>query len=266
MMSADLPNISVILAVNRDDGFLQEAIESVLNQTHRNFELIIVANCCTDELWTYLNSFSDSRIKLHRTSIGQLPFNLNLAIEEAQGKYVARMDADDVCEPKRLACQFAFMEAHPEVDVLGTEYVHIDEKGQSIGKPSALNHSHEDIIRRLPYESCMPHPTVMFKRASVLAASGYAYGLYAEDWDLWLRLARRQSRFANLPQPLLRYRIHGAQSTSHSALRRNIANVIGLLTRELILTGRPAFAAGIFTYLSGTLLRATVAQLRARHA
>jgi glycosyltransferase involved in cell wall biosynthesis len=260
------PKVSVILAVNRDDGFLSQAIQSVLTQTLQELELIVVANCCSDELWQTLQAIDDPRVVPFRTSVGQLPFNLNLAIEHARAAYIARMDADDICEPQRLKCQFQFLETHPDIDIVGSNYCHIDGSGHKIGFPSPLNLTHEQIARRLPFESCMPHPTVMFRRASVLEVGGYAYGLYAEDWDLWLRMARRGKRFANIEERLLQYRIHVAQSTSHTALRRNIANVVGLLTREMILTGRIAFAFGICSYLAGTLSRAAVAHMRRKHA
>jgi glycosyltransferase involved in cell wall biosynthesis len=262
----NVPDVSVILAVNKDDGFLAEALQSVLDQTHRSLELIVVANRCSESLWDFLKSFDDPRIVLLRTNIGQLPFNLNLAIEHARAPLIARMDADDICEPHRIARQLEFFEKNPDVDVVGTEYVHIDAASTNIGKPSRLRHSHQEISKRLPYESCMPHPTVMFRREAVLSVGGYAYGLYAEDWDLWLRMARNGRRFANIDECLLRYRIHGAQSTAHSTLRRNMANVIGLLVRELILTGRIAFAAGLLSFIGASIFRASVAVLRQARA
>jgi glycosyltransferase involved in cell wall biosynthesis len=265
-MSETRPDVSVILAVNKDDGYLAEALSSVLEQTHRNLELIIVANRCSDALWTYLQNQRDARIILVRTNIGQLPFNLNVGIERASSPFVARMDADDICEPHRIEKQLQFLTEHPEVDVVGSEYSHIDEKGQAIGRPARLHYTHDAIVRRLPFESCMPHPTVMFRRDAVLSVGGYAYGLYAEDWDLWLRMARSGKRFANISERLLRYRIHQAQSTSHSTLRRNMANVIGLLVREFIITGRFAFLGGLCNFIGGSALRASVAKLRQKHA
>jgi len=260
------PDVSVILAVNKDDGYLSEALQSVLAQTHHNLELIIVANRCSDSLWEHLHSFSDPRIVLFRTHIGQLPFNLNLAIEHARASFIARMDADDICEPERIERQFEFLKNNPNIDVVGSEYSHIDESGNHIGNAGALKYSNDEIVKRLPYESCMPHPTVMYRRDAVLAVGGYAYGLYAEDWDLWLRMARSGKRFANLKERLLRYRIHGAQSTAHSTLRRNMANVVGLLVRELVVTGRIAFLGGILGFTTGSLVRALIATLRRRNA
>jgi glycosyltransferase involved in cell wall biosynthesis len=265
-MIASVPRVSVVLAVNRDDGFLDEAVASVLNQTFRDFEFIIVANCCSDELWERLQAIPDSRVVPVRTAVGQLPFNLNVAIDRARGEYIARMDADDVCEPERFERQLQYLDANRDVDVLGSSYIHIDGSGRHVGNPRRLKLTHKQIDRSLPFESCMPHPTVMFRRTAVLSVGGYAYGLYAEDWDLWLRMARRGLRFANLPEPLLQYRIHAGQSTSHATLRRNMANVVGLLVREMVLSGRVAFIAGVCSYVSSTLFRALVAKLRNRHA
>jgi glycosyltransferase involved in cell wall biosynthesis len=265
-MQGNSPGVSVILAVNKDDGFLAEALSSVLNQTYRDLELIVVANCCSDSLWNYLQGLNDPRIVLVRTHIGQLPFNLNIGIEKAMAPYVARMDADDICEPNRIERQLHFLCSHPDVDVVGTEYSHINEAGKHIGYPRTLNYTHDTIVKRLPFESCIPHPTVMFRRDAVLSVGGYAYGLYAEDWDLWLRMARGGKRFANMNERLLRYRIHQGQSTSHSTLRRNMANVIGLLVRELVLTGRMAFMGGLCKFIFESLLRAFVSVLRRKYA
>jgi O86/O127-antigen biosynthesis beta-1,3-galactosyltransferase len=265
-MGGVAPKVSVVLAVNRDDGYLCEAIASILSQSLADFELIIIANCCNELLWSTLQEFEDSRIILRRTSIGQLPFNLNVAVELAKARYIARMDADDVCEPNRLEKQFLYLEKHRDIDVVGSEYTHIDGAGRFIGRPRPLKLTNTAIIRQLPFESCMPHPTVMFRRDAVLAVGGYAYGLYAEDWDLWLRMARSGKRFANIDEPLLRYRIHPAQSTSSSAARRNTANVVGLLVRELIITGRIVFVFGIVKFLISTIFRHAVARVRARNA
>lgn len=258
------PVVSVVMAVNRDDGFLTSAVDSVLAQSLENIELLVIANNCSDELWAHLQQLAaqDHRLRPLRTPLGQLPYNLNVGLHHALGEFVARMDADDLALPDRLAQQLRFLRSNPDVSVVGGSYEHIDERGQVLGQPSALRLDPDKIHARMPFESCMPHPTVMMRRADAIKVGGYAYGLYAEDWDLWLRMRRAGMRFANLPDVVLRYRIHAGQSTSLHATRRNMANVQALLLRELILTGSPKFAVSMLRHFGFECMRLAVALAR----
>ena len=113
-----LPKISLIMSVYNGEDYLAEAIESVLNQTFRDFELIVINDCSTDSTPEILNGFQerDNRVKVHTNEVNlRLPSSLNKAISLAKGKYVARMDADDICLPDRLEKQYDFMESHPDV-------------------------------------------------------------------------------------------------------------------------------------------------------
>ncbi|MFG6441706.1 glycosyltransferase [Roseateles sp. LKC17W] len=261
---AATPVVSVVMAVNRDDGFLTSAIESILTQSMQSLELLVVANNCSDELWAHLQMLAtrDTRLRPLRTPLGQLPYNLNVGLHQARGEFIARMDADDLALPDRLARQLHFLRANPSVSVVGGNYEHIDERGHLIGQPTSLRLDPDKIHERMPYESCIPHPTVMMRRADAIQVGGYAYGLYAEDWDLWLRMRRAGKRFANIPDLVLLYRIHAGQSTSLQAARRNIANVQALLLRELILTANPTFALSMLRHLGFELLRIAVALTR----
>ena len=257
-----MPLVSVILPVNRDDGFLHEAINSVLRQTLKQIELLIIANNCDDALWERVQTITDLRVRCIRSVIGQLPFSLNLGIEHARAPFIARMDADDICEPDRLEKQLAYLQQRSDIAVVGSSYVHINSEGTIVGYPKPIYLSPADILRHLPFESCLPHPTVMIRKEILLAVSGYAFGLYAEDWDLWLRMSRAGYRFANLPDNLLKYRIHSGQSTSLKSVRRNIGNTVGLLLREFIITGRLAFIVGAVKHVFFTLIQVLVNKIR----
>lgn len=261
---AAAPCVSVVMAVNRDDGFMASAIDSVLAQSVRNIELLVIANNCSEELWSHLNLLAaqDNRLRPLRTPLGQLPYNLNVGLHHARGEFVARMDADDVALPERLERQLRYLRSNSGISVVGGGYEHIDESGSVIGRPTSLRTDPDKIHARLPFESCMPHPTVMMRRADVIKVGGYAYGLYAEDWDLWLRMRRAGMRFANLPDLVLHYRIHAGQSTSLQATRKNMANVQALLLRELILTGNPKFALSMLRHFGFECLRLIVASAR----
>ena len=112
------PKISLIMSVYNGEDYLVEAIESVLNQTFKEFELIVINDCSTDSTGEILNRFAelDKRVKVHTNEVNlRLPSSLNKAITLAQGKYIARMDADDICLPERLEKQYNFMENNPSV-------------------------------------------------------------------------------------------------------------------------------------------------------
>lgn len=236
--------VSVVLPVNRDDGHLGAAIASTLAQTFDDLELIIVANNGPDSLWDWLLALDDPRLVLVRTGVGQVGFAANLGIELARAPLVARMDGDDICHPERLARQVAFLAAHPDVDVLGSAYRVIDAAGAVVRPLVAMPEGHDAIVRMLPWDPPLANPTVMARRHVLIDAGGFAFGPFAEDWELWLRLAAAGRRFANLPEPLLDYRSHGGQATAGRRFRRNLGHVIGLLLREAVVTGRPAFLAG----------------------
>lgn len=262
--SESLPLVSIVLPVNRDDGYLTEAINSILTQTLKDFELIVVANNCTDELWEQLTAKAkqDIRIRPFRSPLGQLPYNLNLGLHHARAEYVARMDADDIATAQRLEKQLDFLRTNCDISVVGSRYEHIDELGNQIGYPSTLFLSSEKIDARLPFETCLPHPTVMMRRSHVLRVGGYAYGLYAEDWDLWLRMRRAGMKFRNLPDILLQYRIHKGQSTSMHSFKRNMANVQALLLRELILSGSLVFLISMLRHFGVEMFRQILSFVR----
>jgi glycosyltransferase involved in cell wall biosynthesis len=263
---SERPLVSVIMAVDRDDGYLQAAVVSVLAQTLREIELLVIANRCDDRLWQRLLELAagDARLRPIRTPLGQLPYNLNVGLHHARGEFVARMDADDLALPDRLAQQLRYLRAHPEVSVLGGAYEHMDAQGRLTGRRPRLRLSPDRIHARMPYESCLAHPTVMMRRADVLAVGGYAWGAYAEDWELWLRMRRAGMRFANLAEVVLRYRIHDAQSSAAMSFRRNLAHVQALLLRELFQSGDPRFLLSMVMHLASACLRRGVVVLR-RH-
>lgn len=223
---------SFILCVNRDNPWFSEALESVLAQDDADFEFLIAANDCDDALWEKLNSYAarDRRIRLFRTGIGQLAFNLNLLVNEAAGDYVVRMDADDVSLPRRLGALKRKLVLQP-VDILGSAVLLIDDAGETIGRMD-FPETGEGIARALPRRSVFCHPAVAIRRQFLLDMKGYLGGVASEDTDLWLRANRGGASMANLPDALLKYRIHGRQSIMSST---GYAEVAAHWLRELLL-------------------------------
>lgn len=201
--------ISIILCVHNGKPYVQTAIESVLAQTYGDFELVIVDDASTDGTREILAGFAqkDSRVRVitNDANLG-LTKSLNIALREAQGVYVARMDADDVALPDRLAKQVAFLDAHPEIDVVGTAYEWIDEDSQVIGRPNVITEP-DELHRALIRTNQFLHGSVMMRRAVIEKMGGYDERVKkAQDYELWLRLSRT-SQFANLPDVLMQKRM-----------------------------------------------------------
>lgn len=216
--------ISVILPVNRDDGFLEQAVNSILNQTYSSFELLIIANNCNNELWDKIQLIrkKDIRIQAHRLNLGGLVFALNYGLNIAKYEYIARMDADDIALSNRFKLQIDFLEKNPEIVILGTQIAYIDElnKERPI-KASFLPVGSKDLCK-ISYLKCpLYHPTVMFRKTPIMKIGAYKYGFYGEDYELWLRCMHEGYNIANLEEILLKYRIHSSQ-LSNSSDRKNI--------------------------------------------
>jgi glycosyltransferase involved in cell wall biosynthesis len=227
-----LPTLTVLLCVHRLHGWLAEAVASVLAQDDPNFEFIVVANACGDDLVQELQRLcgQDPRVRLLRTGIGQLAYNLNHGADAARGEYLVRMDADDVCEPGRVRLLRQAL-AGRDVDLLGSAVTLIDEHGTPVG---AVDYplSHADILGAMPLRTVLCHPAVAIRRDLLLRLGGYGGGLASEDLDLWLRARRHGAVFRNVPDRLLRYRVHAGQST---AGRLGYAEAAGYWLRELLI-------------------------------
>lgn len=223
---------SVVLCVNKQQPWLNEAIESILSQNDGDFEFLIAANACTDELWERLQTFTapDARVRLFRSDIGQLAFNLNLLADKAQGEYLVRMDADDISEPDRILCLRQAL-SDSQLDILGSAVFLIDENGREVGHMN-FPETTAEIRRVFPWRTVFCHPSVAIKRSFLLSLRGYLGGFVSEDTDLWLRAIHAGARMGNLSKPLLRYRVHSQQSL---ASRKGYAEVAGHWLRELLI-------------------------------
>ena len=201
------PLVTIGLSVYNAGPQLLHAVQSILDQTWTNWELVILDDGSTDGMVDALRVLSDPRI--HIVCDGEnhgLAARLNQAVDMARGKYFARMDQDDICHPERFAHQITFLECHPDIDLLATECVTIDANDRLTGVfPSATDHA--DICRRPWLGFYMPHPTWMgkvawFRHHRYLEPAPY----FCEDQELLLR-AHTMSVFHTLPEKLLAYRV-----------------------------------------------------------
>lgn len=200
--------VSVVIPVYNSERFLSEAIESVTNQTLQNIEIICVYDKSSDNSLEILQNYSkkDCRVKIiendEKKGIG---YALNLGLDAAKGKYVARMDADDIAVLSRLQEQVDFMEKNPEVGVCGSFIKKFGDTNRTVCCPV----SHEEIKVNMIFNCCIMHPTVMFRK-EFLDSYNLRYNekyKVCEDYDMWVRCIE-YFKFHNLPKPLLNYREH----------------------------------------------------------
>ena len=210
------PLVSVIIPAYNCECFVEQAVRSIMNQTYKNLEIIITDDCSSDSTFIILQKLAseDSRIQLIKNGQNlKIVKTLNNMIGLAKGKYIARMDADDISLPERIEKQVEFLESNPDYAMCGTNAWHIDENLNIKGR-SCLPILFEDCKKFLRYFSAFYHPTVMLK-SSVLKNHSYSdIFLYAEDYELWVRLMYVYNlKCANLKERLFYYRVFKNQSS-----------------------------------------------------
>lgn len=201
-----MPKISVITSVFNAEETIKDSVESILGQTFSDFEFIIVDDGSTDNSFDIIERIKDPRIVClkNESNIG-LSASLNRALNMAKGEYVARHDADDFSIRERLEHQAKFLDANPEVGILGGQMEVINRNNHVIDLYS-LPTSHGKLAWRLLFDRSFAHPTVMMRREVVAQVAGYDESLrVSQDHQLWTELVRR-TRFANLSEVLVRYR------------------------------------------------------------
>lgn len=211
---------SVIMSVyNTKEEYLREAIDSILNQTEADFEFIIVDDCCDDDTKCVLNSYTDERIKLIVNEENKgLTYNLNVALSISAGDYIVRMDADDIAYDTRIEKMTAYMDEHPEVNVLGSY----------MDCANIIRKYHGNIpwkIRKalLLFDNAgLGHPSVVFRK-SFLDEHDLCYDVEikkSQDYEMWTRCIE----YSNLnvyPECLMKYRIHDEQISTKQAQNQN---------------------------------------------
>ena len=221
--------VSVVMSVYNGERFLREAVDSILSQSFREFEFVVIDDGSTDGSAGILDAYRDrdSRLRVfHRENRGLIE-SLNYGCTLAAGKYIARMDADDIAVRDRLERQIDFLEAHPEVAVLGGAVEFMDASGKTLAT-TQYPADDQEIQRRLLHECPIQHPAVMMRRDVMKSVGGYRHALTdAEDYDLWMRIGER-TQLANLEQVVLRYRIHVGQVS----LKKRRQQTLGFLAAQ----------------------------------
>ncbi len=208
---AEPPLVSVLMAAYNAEAFIRSALDSLLEQTLRDIEVIVVDDASTDATAGIVEASDDPRVRLIRLPVNRgVATARNAALQAARGRFVAIMDADDRSRPQRLHVQSDILLDHPDIDVLGSQIAIVDEEGRILAR-RRYPLDHETIVRALPRWNPIAHPTVLARREVLLDAGGYDPSFEAtEDYDLWSRLARGGRRFGNVPHTLVDYRLHPA--------------------------------------------------------
>lgn len=259
----------VVPAFNEPTEVLAQSLASIGSQTFADFECLVVdestdpglaetcrALCAEDPRFRYINP---------PRRLG-LAASLNLGIQQARGEYIARFDSDDVCMPERLALQVAYLDAHPDVGVLGGGLEIMAEDGRTLAYRD-YPRDHRTIERRMHSTTAVAHPTVMLRRSLFEVHGGYATDFrFAEDLDLWLRLLNRGVRFANLGDVLVRYRQDSiVRNPRHWQFNRR-ARLRNLHVRHLPLRLAGIAAVTLWAWLPVSLQERVFKPLLLRHA
>jgi glycosyltransferase involved in cell wall biosynthesis len=210
-----VPLVSVIMPVRDGERFLREALESILDQTMTDLELVVVDDGSDDSTPDILAEYAraDDRVVVHRQAAAGQAVARNTAVGIARAGLIAVLDADDVAEPERLEGQVAFLGAHESVAVVGGAVTFIDERGRAFAEGVAYPASDEEIRAALPDTTPIVHSAALVRKSCLLEVGGYRKAMTtAEDLDLWLRIADRH-RLANLSETVVRYRMHSGQVT-----------------------------------------------------
>lgn len=220
-----MPLVSWLLPVKNGMPFLPETLASIAAQTERDFEVLVWDNGSTDGTLEELHRWIPVRLPGRIISGDPRGVGGALAglVALSSAEFCARLDADDLALPDRLARQLTFLQANPGVTVVGTALATINAAGRNLETTLSYPLTHEEIVIRALTENPLGHPSVLFRRATVLAAGNYHELPNVEDYDLWLRMAAAGHQLANLPDALTRYRIHARSCTQQASRAQTLA-------------------------------------------
>jgi glycosyltransferase involved in cell wall biosynthesis len=231
------PKVTVLMSVYNGERYLKKAVDSILNQTFRDFEFLIINDGSTDSAVEILKSFRDPRIKIinNKKNIG-LTKSLNKGLRLARGEYIARQDADDISLPQRLEKQVEFLDKNTKTALVGSWTEVIDEYGEAMEIWQSLSQSH--LLRwRLLFKNQFTHCAIMLRKNAVMQLGGYSEELSsAQDYDLWSKISFSWE-LANIPEVLVKWRKWQKNiSTTHRAKQLEIAKKISRRNLEYIMS------------------------------
>lgn len=251
-----MANVSVLMGVYREPSqYLESAIDSILAQAYTDFEFIIVLDDPDNlQLSECIKEYMkrDRRIVFIQNEYNMgLALSLNCAIKASTGKYLARMDADDISLPDRFSKQVSYLDLHPDVAVVGTNKIIIDEAGKEISRGGTIPTTNDGIRKVLRYSNIMVHPSVMMRSDAVKSVGGYRAFPTTQDYDLWSRLLESGYCLNNMDEYLICYRINTAGISMSKAYKQFVVGkYMERLERERRETGTDSFSiAGLNRFM-----------------
>ena len=264
-MNSSAPDVSIILPIlNETEGNLRLSLESLTNQSFANFEIIVVDDSTFKNTRSALARFAkqDNRVRIFRSPNKEgLAAALNFGIAQSKGRYLARADSDDIQESDRLQKQVQFLDANPEVGVVGAAIKKIDGHNNICGQRKYPT-SHADISRVSCIKNPLCHPTVTLRREILDLWGGYDPSFKrAEDYELWLRLIRHGVRFANLEEPLVRYRLSDSIKRDRDNWKFNLMAKLRHFSFDHLLSRLVGISLVSVCYLMPNALREQIYQI-----
>jgi glycosyltransferase involved in cell wall biosynthesis len=212
-MKSSAPQITVLMPAYNAAAYIAEAIQSVIDQTFTNFELLIVNDGSTDKTLQIINDFKDERMRVISQPNAGVSGALNAGLKHAKAAYIARFDADDVCYPQRLKKQFNFLQTNPDYVMVGSDADYILDNGDLLYRFHCIGSTHHQIMDKLYFYCPFLHPTVMYRKDVICNAGGYPLLAHNfEDYLLWTKVAGL-GKFYNIPEPLIKYRLNASSVT-----------------------------------------------------
>jgi glycosyltransferase involved in cell wall biosynthesis len=248
--------ITVITPVGSIDEFLIRTLHSIESQTYKNFLVLLVTRSSVhDDLANLLiqNKFK-FQYKVISTKLDGIAFAANLAIAEVDTPYIARWDADDLCDANRFQLQINEMQANPSLAIVGTKVILIDGNDSEIKlQKFKFYGSNEEIRNSLKYRCSLLHSSLLMRTDIVLKNKGYLYGNHSEDHEMFIRIARDKAiKFKNLDNVLTYYRRHSSQLSDKSSYKDRLdsfCDVSGFLFTEFLRSGHPYYLFGMLVIL-----------------
>lgn len=243
------PKVSVVMPVYNGGKYIKKSVNSILNQSFKDFELIVINDGSIDETSKFLKTVKDKRLKVinNHENLGLVP-SLNKGLKVAKGQYIARADADDINDPKRFEKQVNFLEQHLDYCLVGSAADLIDEKGKKIGIES-YSLSDSEIRVELLKRNCIIHPTAMMRTDAVRNVGGYRnfFNKGAEEYDLWFRMIKT-GKVQNLPEKLIKRRFYKLSYSRKNHIRVEFMAILARLAYLSRFKNLDLFL-GIFTFL-----------------
>lgn len=220
--------VSILLATYNGEKYIRQSIDSVLSQTFKDFEILVGFNGTTDNTKEIVTEYTDTRIRVfdYGDDKGKAR-TLNKLLKEARYEWIAVQDDDDVWLPNKLEIQSKFTESF---DVIGTFIMYINEYNEIIGNPNLCTNDDEIKFRSLNGDNQVANTTSIIRKSAALEVIGWREGIESvEDYDFWLRLIRKGFRFYNVPEFLVKHRLH-----SESNFNANMAEIQNMLIKEIL--------------------------------